>query len=216
MPITVVGNPSSVARRLSSVLCSPAPSIRMPIPSNSGQLAVIDFRGMACFVPSGARHRPNKDYCASKTESCATCMKPAPANQQGSCLGTGKITAWRQQLVIGRHDDNKREWHDGPHQQSRDQPADTTTLKPSRHAADKAEDRKRCLQPGGALVAGRPLQHSHLLLKTHACRMFQNIIIESCPGEQSGGKCSEKLSSENHCGHLALVPVYNHGFITQL
>src|SRR5215813_15241339 len=42
-PVTVVGKDSIVARTPSSVLCSPAPSMRMPMPSSSGQVARIGF-----------------------------------------------------------------------------------------------------------------------------------------------------------------------------
>src|SRR5215469_13852916 len=43
MPVTGVGNASIVARTPSRVLCRPAPSMRMPMPSNSGQVARIGF-----------------------------------------------------------------------------------------------------------------------------------------------------------------------------
>src|SRR5579859_1049836 len=44
-PVTLVGNASLVARTPSSVLSSPAPSIRIPMPSSSGQVARIGFTG---------------------------------------------------------------------------------------------------------------------------------------------------------------------------
>src|SRR5579864_341020 len=45
-PVTLVGNASLVARTPSSVLSSPAPSMRMPMPSSSGQVARIGFTGL--------------------------------------------------------------------------------------------------------------------------------------------------------------------------
>jgi len=40
-PVTTVGNPSSVARTPSSVLCRPEPSMSTPMPRSSGQVAAI-------------------------------------------------------------------------------------------------------------------------------------------------------------------------------
>src|ERR1700732_2307801 len=53
MPVTGVGNPSSVARRPSSVPCRPAPNINTPIPRSSGHVAVIELtwaRDTACQI----------------------------------------------------------------------------------------------------------------------------------------------------------------------
>src|ERR1700739_2891031 len=43
MPVTGVGNPSSVARKPSSVPCRPAPSINTPMPRSKGHVAVIEL-----------------------------------------------------------------------------------------------------------------------------------------------------------------------------
>src|SRR5580765_5214702 len=44
-PVTTVGKDSRVARIPSTVLCNPAPSISMPMPSSSGQVRVIVLSG---------------------------------------------------------------------------------------------------------------------------------------------------------------------------
>src|SRR5580704_13066888 len=49
-PVTGVGKPSSVARSPSSVDCSPAPSMRIPMPSSSGQVAMSGLTGTGLKV----------------------------------------------------------------------------------------------------------------------------------------------------------------------
>src|ERR1700733_9665390 len=56
-PVTGVGNPSSVARMPSTVLCRPAPSISTPMPSSSGQVVVMIVIGTMSSPGSCDFHR---------------------------------------------------------------------------------------------------------------------------------------------------------------
>src|SRR5882757_3056687 len=62
MPVTGVGNPSSVARKPSSVPCRPAPNINTPMPRSNGHVAVIEFT-CACDMACRSR-RPWRSCCS--------------------------------------------------------------------------------------------------------------------------------------------------------
>src|SRR6185437_3887150 len=58
MPVTGVGNPSSVARKPSNVPCRPAPNISTPMPRSKGHVADIAFtRTMGGGSPRRALRR---------------------------------------------------------------------------------------------------------------------------------------------------------------
>src|SRR5580658_6206914 len=80
MPVTGVGNPSSVARKPSSVPCRPAPSINTPMPRSSGHVAVIE---LTCARDAAYRACSNRESCSPG--------RPARGVRPDAAENTGEI-----------------------------------------------------------------------------------------------------------------------------
>src|ERR1700733_7391265 len=74
MPVTGVGNPSSVARKPSSVPCRPAPSINTPMPRSSGHVAVI---ALTCARQAAYRTRSCRGRCSPVGPAGGVCPDAA-------------------------------------------------------------------------------------------------------------------------------------------
>src|SRR5262249_26047264 len=150
----------------------------------------IPLHGAGSSLPE---QQPDINHSASKAECGTNGMKPAPAQQQLTSLRARKIATGSKQLVIRRHDDAEGDRHDPSDKKSRAQPTKPATLKPHRDATKQADDRKRRLHPGGALVARSPLLCRRTRLEAHASRMLRDVDVECRPRKKRRGKHREKL-----------------------
>src|SRR5262245_22050219 len=119
-------------------------------------------------------------------------MKPAPVQQQLTSLSARKVASGSKQLVIRRHDDAEGDRTDASDKKGRTKPTKPATLKPHRDATKQADDRKRRLHPGGALVARSPLLCRRTRLEAHASRMLRDVDVECRPREKRRSEHREK------------------------